>query len=207
MFTSRRQSDVVLREGNPALLGTGGLMMMTGEMTRVGLLRKGVAGAAVGGAALAVPGIASAAANPDSEETADIYQLQAAFHQAKSHQDIDLIVSLWARQATFNVAGTTYTGRDAVRTFFLASGSWQHQRMSFVPSFKDQIRIHGDRAFLYFECHDVALTDESATAPAGSVVTHLFNAGTVRRFGDKWLFWRMFFGSAAPLSVDTIYFP
>jgi hypothetical protein len=181
--------------------------METREITRLGLLRKGAAGAAVGAVALAAPAVGRAAANPDSEETADIYQLQAAFHRAKSHQDIDLMVSLWAKRATFDAAGTTYAGRGAVRAFFLASGSWQHQRISFVPSFKDEIRIHGDKAFLYFECHDVALTDESATVPAGSVVTHLFNAGTVRRFGDRWLFWRMFFGSAAPLSVDTIYFP
>ena len=66
--------------------------------------------------------------------------------------------------------------------------------------------MHGDKAFLYFECHDVALTDESPTAPAGSIVTHLFNAGALRRVERRWLFQRMVFGEA-PLSVDTIYAP
>jgi len=179
--------------------------MTTAETTRRGLLRKAAAGAAVGTAALAAPGLAYAGER-DSEETADIYQLQAAFHRAKSHQDIDLMVSLWAEDSTFQVGTTTYAGRDAVRTFFLASGSWQHRRISLVPSFKDIIKIHDDTAFLYFECHDVALTNESATVPAGSIVTDLFNAGTVRRVGHRWLFQHMVFGSA-PLSVDTIYLP
>ena len=116
------------------------------------------------------------------------------------------MVSLWAENSTFQIDTTTYTGREAVRAFFLASGSWQHQRISLVPSFKDIIKIHDNTAFLYFECHDVALTDESPTVPAGTIVTHLFNAGTVRRTNHRWLFQHMVFGTA-PLSVDTIYHP
>jgi len=180
--------------------------MTTAQITRRGLLRKGAVGAAVGAAGLAAPGIAQAADDRDSEETADIYQLQAAFHRAKSHQDIDLMVSLWANDSTFQIATTTYIGRDAVRAFFLASGSWQYRRISLVPSFKDIIRINDDTAFLYFECHDVALTNETATVPAGSIVTHLFNEGTIRRVEHNWLFQHMVFG-AAPLSVKTIYHP
>lgn len=179
--------------------------MTTTDLTRRALLRKGAAGASVAAGALVLPELARAAGR-DSEETADIYQLQAAFHRAKSHQNIDLMVSLWARDATFRIGTTTYAGRDAVRAFFLASGSWQFQRISLVPSFKDVITVHGDNAFLYFECHDVALTDESPTAPAGSIVTHLFNAGALRRVERRWLFQRMVFGEA-PLSVDTIYVP
>jgi ketosteroid isomerase-like protein len=176
---------------------------MMEEITRRALLRKGAAGAAIGAAALATPGFAKASApgiSHGSEQIGEIYELQAAFHRAKSHQDIDLMVSLWAEDCTFTNNGTLFSGKDAVRTFFLASGSWTHQRISFVPSFKDQIQVSGDTAFLYFECHDVDLA-------SGAVVTHLFNAGTIRNVGGNWLFWRMHFGSAAPLSVDTIYYP
>jgi ketosteroid isomerase-like protein len=176
------------------------------EMTRRALLRTGAVGAGAGIAAFAVPGLAQAS-NPDSEQIGEIYQLQADFHRAKSHQNIDLMVSLWAPDATFHNGGATFTGQDAVRTFFLGSGSWHHQRISFVPSFKDQINVRGDTAFLYFECHDVALTDESPTVAAGTIVTHLYNAGTIRNVKGKWLFQDMFFGSAAPLSVDHIYYP
>ena len=79
----------------------------------------------------ALTGDAGLATSRDDDATgqiAELYLLQAAFHRAKSHQDIDLMVSLWARDCTFEVGGTTFTGRDAVRTFFLGSGSWLHQR-------------------------------------------------------------------------------
>ena len=66
-----------------------------------------------------------------------------------------------------------------------------------MPSFKDQIKVHGDTAFLYFACHDVDLG-------TGAIVTHLYNAGTIRNVGGQWLFWDMH-GGPAPLSVDTIY--
>jgi ketosteroid isomerase-like protein len=173
-------------------------------ISRRDLLCKGTVGAAVGAAALAVPGVATAGASHGSEQIGEIYQLQAAFHQAKSHQDIDLMVSLWASDCTFINAGTTYSGKDAIRSFFLGSGSWQHHRMSLVPSFKDQIDVHGETAYLYFECHDVALDTDDPGGPQGALVTHLANVGTIRRVHGAWLYWHMH-GAAAPLSVDTIY--
>lgn len=181
--------------------------MTTTEITRRDLLRKGAAGAALlGVGALATPGLARAD-GPESVQVAEIYQLQAGFHRAKSHQDIDLMMSLWATDATVTFGALFLSGTDAIRTFFLGSGSWKHQRISLVPSFKDEIDVHGDTAYLYFECHDIALTNESASAPAGTVVTHLFNAGTVRHVGGNWLYQDMVFGSAAPLSVDHVYYP
>ncbi|MFI5225107.1 MAG: YybH family protein [Candidatus Limnocylindrales bacterium] len=177
--------------------------MATEGITRRALLHKGVVVSAMGAAALAFPGLVNADSElggRDHHDVGKIYELQAAFHRAKSYQDIDLMVSLWAADCTFTNAGVTYAGKDAVRAFFLTTGSWLHQRISFVPSFKDQIRVHGDSAYLYFECHDVDLA-------TGAVVTHLFNAGTLRRVGGRWLFKDMHFGSAAPLSVDTIYYP
>ena len=165
----------------------------------------GAAGAALGAVALAVPGVANADVSHGSEQIGEIYQLQAAFHRAKSRQDIDLMVSLWADDCTFTFNGTTFSGKDAVRTFFLNSGSWHHHRISFVPSFKDQIAVHGDTAFLYFECYDVALDTDDPGGAQGAIVTHLTNFGVIRNIGGSWLYWHMHFGSAAPISVDTIY--
>ena len=165
----------------------------------------GAAGVAVGAAALTVPALASADVSHGSEQIGEIYQLQAAFHRAKSHQDIDLMVSLWADDCTATFKGTTLSGKDAVRSFFLGSGSFKHHRISLVPSFKDQIEVHGDTAFLYFECHDVALDTNDPAGAQGAIVTHLTNFGTIRNAGGSWLYWQMHFGSAAPLSVDTIY--
>lgn len=176
--------------------------MTTDEMTRRTLLRRGAAFGAIGAAALAFPGLVSAdtpGISHGSTQIGKIYELQAAFHRAKSHQDIDLMASLWAEDCTFDNVGTVYHGRAEVRAFFLTTGSWHHQRISFVPSFKDRIKVNGDTAFLYFECHDVDLA-------SGQIVTHLYNAGTIRNVGGQWLFQDMH-GGLAPLSVDTIYYP
>jgi hypothetical protein len=91
------------------------------------------------------------------------------------------MMSLWADDCTFTFNGTTFSGKDAARTFLLSTGSWHHHRISLVPSFKDQVTVDGD------------------------TVTHVTNSGTIRNIGGSWLFWRMHFGSAAPMSVDTIY--
>jgi ketosteroid isomerase-like protein len=178
--------------------------MTSQTISRRELLRKTAISGALGAVALTIPDLANAGVSHGSEQIGEIYQLQAAFHRAKSHQDIDLMVSLWTDDATGTFNGTTYTGQDAIRTFFLNSGSWHHHRISLVPSFKDQIDVQGDTALLYFECHDVAL-DTDDIGPQGTLVTHLSNYGTIRNDAGSWLFWQMQFGSSAPISVDTIY--
>src|SRR5207249_1718529 len=118
--------------------------MTTAELTRRDLLRKGLAGTAFGAAALAVPSLARASAppgSPESVQVAEIYQLQAAFHQAKTTQDLDLMMSLWADDATFtnNSTGRTYVGFDSIKSFWQGSGSFTHHRFSLVPSYKTKI--------------------------------------------------------------------
>ena len=174
---------------------------------RATLLRKGAVGAAGGAVALSLPSFASATTQQKtSAQTGEIYQLQAAFHRAKSTQDIDLMVSLWTPDCSFDYVGVTYTGPDAVRAFFLGSGSWKHKRLSLVPSFKDQIAVQGNSAYLYFECHDVALESTDPGGPQGSLVTHLYNAGTIQRHAGNWQFQQMHFGVAG-VSVDTLFYP
>ena len=61
---------------------------------------------AAGLAGLVLPNaspVGAQASGPEGAKIGAIYQLQAAFHQAKSHQDIDLMMSLWASDATFSV--------------------------------------------------------------------------------------------------------
>ena len=174
--------------------------MSSAEMSRRDVLGKGAVVAAAGGAALAVPGAAQAGSiDSGSAQLTEIYQLTANFHEARSKQDIELLMSLWAEDATLETGGTTYSGKDEIRAFFLSSGSFTEHRMAFVPAFKDRIDIHGSRATLYFECHDVQLE-------TGLMVTHLFLAGYPAKVKGRWLFWHMI-GGAAPLSVDEIYWP
>src|SRR5262249_46400272 len=61
-----------------------------------------------------------------------------AFHRAKTMQDIELMMSLWAEDATLNSQGdpnSPYIGSDSLKTFWLNSGSFTNRRLSLVPSF------------------------------------------------------------------------
>jgi hypothetical protein len=133
-------------------------------------------------------------------------RLQAAFHRAKTTQDIELMMSLWAEQATLTNQGdanSPYVGSDRVRAFWLGSGSFTHRRFSLVPSYKIQIDLRGNTGFLYFECHDVGDYD----LPSRFIASDSFLAGTIRRVGGSWVFWDMTAGKSFPLSFDHYYFP
>ena len=75
---------------------------------------------------LAACGGASPASSGDLaiQRDADLYQIteiERKWHQATTTHDIDLMMSLWAEDATFTVAsGDTLTGKDAIRTFWHA---------------------------------------------------------------------------------------
>jgi hypothetical protein len=183
--------------------------IITARRNRRDILRLGMAGAAAGMAGLALRPIAAADAQtggPESTQTAEIYQLQAAFHRAKSTQGLDLMMSLWADDGTLNVQGdphSPYVGSQSLRSFWQGSGSFTHRRFSLVPSFKTQIDVSGDQAWLYFECHDIGDFDLTTRF----IAADLFLAGTVRNVGGTWLFWSMTAGKSSPLSVDHYYFP
>jgi ketosteroid isomerase-like protein len=184
--------------------------MTTHELTRRTLLRNGLAGAGIGAVVLGFPGLARAD-GPESVQVAEIYQLQAAFHRAKTTQDLDLMMSLWADDATFvnRSTGITYVGTDQIRSFWQGSGSFTHHRFSLVPSYKTTIEVHGNEAFLYFECHDVGNFQSGSFGDptVNTIVNDTFLAGTLRHIGGDWLFWTMTAGPSTPLSYDHYYYP
>lgn len=164
------------------------------------------AGALITGASVASLALPAAAHADGGEAIGQIYRLQAAFHRAKSTQDIDLMMSLWDPDGTLNVQGdpnSPYAGFDELKAFWLGSGSFTHRRFSLVPSFKIQIDTQGDTAFLYFECHDVGDYDQ----PDRQIAADLFLAGTIQRSGRPWVFHDMTAGKASPLSIDHYYYP
>jgi len=177
-------------------------------VSRRSLLLVGLTGtvASLVGAALAPAMPIAAQVDGASDAVAEIYQLQSAFHRAKTMQDLDLMMSLWAPDATINSQGdpnSPYMGAESQRSFWLNSGSWKSHRLSLVPSFKIQIVVKSDdAAWLYFECHDIDNFDQSNR----SIVADLFMAGTVRKTDGRWLFWDMTSGSGATLSPDHYYF-
>jgi len=166
------------------------------------------------GIAVGIGGLAAATLSPlradegddDSSQKGKIYELQAAFHLAKSTQNIDLLMSLWDPNGSLTIPGnpnSPFVGLESIKAFLLTTGSFTHHRFSLVPSFKIQIDVHGDEAFFYEECHDVQDFDLSSRFIAADT----FLAGTLKKIGGKWAFSNMFGGSASPLSVDHYYFP
>src|SRR6266571_3069171 len=96
------------------------------QISRRRLLQLGAAGTALSASGLILPSLARAD-SPESTQVAEIYQLQAAFHRAKTTKDIDLMMSLWAPDGTLVVQGdpnSPYTGSDSLRAFWLGSGSF-----------------------------------------------------------------------------------
>ena len=174
-------------------------------------------GASLGAAVLALPAFevlgakaaefpGSQVSAPESAQVGLIYELQAAFHRAKTSQDIDLMMMLWADDGTLDVQGnpnSPFSGFDALRAFWLTSGSFTHRRFSLVPSFKTQIRVDGETAWLYFECHDVGNYDTSTRFIANDT----FLAGTLAKQANRWVFKDMTAGPSTPLSLDHYYFP
>ena len=188
--------------------------MSNRTINRRELLGTGALITGAGIASLTLPAAALADSDQPEQDSAavgHIYRLQAAFHRAKTTQDLDLMMSLWADDATFtnNSTGTTYVGSDQIRSFWQGSGSFTHHRFSLVPSFKTTIHVHCNEAFLYFECHDVGnFASGSFDDPAvKTIVNDTFLAGTLRHVTGNWLFWDMTAGPSSPLSYDTYYFP
>jgi len=150
-----------------------------------------------------VPGF-SQVTGPPNADVAEIYQLQAAFHRAKTAQDLTLMLSLWTHEASLSIAGdpnSPYVGRDRLHDFWANSGSFKNRRFSLVPSYKTMIDVRGEEATLYFECHDVADYDQ----PTRNIINDTFLRGTLRKHEGRWKFHQMAAGPSTPLSLDHYY--
>jgi len=174
-------------------------------MQRRDFFRTMLAVMTVGGVEASRPVPATAQVNgATSADVAKIYQLQAAFHRAKTAQDIALMMSLWDPAGTLRVHGdpkSPYAGTERMRAYWLNSGSFKNRRFSLVPSYKTRITVRDTEADLYFECHDVA----DYELPTRNIINDTFLAGTLRSAGGTWLFYDMSAGPSTPLSLDRYY--
>jgi ketosteroid isomerase-like protein len=115
-------------------------------------------------------GSPASSTEPDAQREADLYhvtQIERDWHEATSTQDIDLMMSLWAPDATFTVAsGKTLTGKDAIRSFWLEAPVFQPENhwVSETPAYKLRATVNGDKGTLYFECHYVDPETEMVVA-------------------------------------------
>ena len=120
------------------------------------------------------------------QKDADLYrigEIEKKWHQATSTHDIDLMMSLWAEDATFTVdAGRTLTGKQEIRDFWLAAPVFQPDTrwVSDTPAYKIRATVDGDKGTLYFECHYVDPATEKVVRVVGA-------AQQVARINGEWL--------------------
>jgi ketosteroid isomerase-like protein len=115
-------------------------------------------------AVLALAAFGGSSSNSASEQAiqrqADMYgilQIDRNFHKAMSSQDIDLMMSQYAPNATWTIGpGKTLTGKAQIRRFFrLEAPQFQPENrwLSDTALYKIRITAHGDRGTMYSECH------------------------------------------------------
>lgn len=120
------------------------------------------------------------------QKEAQLYQIdqvEKTFHRAGSTHDVNLMMSLWAPGATFNIGTNTYTGKTQIRKFFATQNpAFQPQNHweSDTPSYKIRIAVNGDKATLYFECHYIDVKTGKAMAVVG--VDH-----NLQKINGRWL--------------------
>ena len=160
-------------------------------------------GGALGAVVLALAACGGSSTSSASEQAvqrqADLYaidRIEKVFHKATSRHDIDLMMSLWAPNATFTVGpGQTAAGKQEIRKF------WLEKSVAFQPSnhwvsdtaaYKIRITVNGDRGTLYFECHYIDVkTHELGPITAADL--------DVARINGRWLITNMV-GASATLS-------
>ena len=140
-------------------------------------------GVLVGALAASGGSSASSASEAQMRRNSDLWeidQLEKRFHRATTRHDLDLMMSLYAPNATFTFPGTTAVGKQEIAAFWRVSKSFTSNWISETPAYKVRITLNGDRGTLYFECHYVdGKTGEMAAVTAADV--------EVGRIGGRWL--------------------
>ena len=120
-------------------------------------------------------------------DIADIEHIEVTWHEASSTKDVDLMMSIWAPDATFTIGDKILEGKGEIRAFFedeaapfQAGNHW----ISETPAYKVEATANGDTGTLYFECHYV-------DAKSGKVVAYVAADQDVARINGKWLITRL----------------
>ena len=124
------------------------------------------------------------------QKTADIYsieQIEVKWHQASSTKDVDLMMSLWAPDATFTIGPKILKGKDEIRKFFeteAAPFQPENHWVSDTPAYKIRATVNGDKGTLYFECDYIDVATKQ-------VVNVVAADQDVARIDGKWLITRL----------------
>ena len=118
---------------------------------------------------------AKSASAHELQRKADLYdidQIERNWHKAISRHDVNLLMSLFAPDATFTPApGMTLTGTNEIRHFWVdvakIPDAKAHHWVLDTPAYKIRETVNGDRGTLYFECDHIDLTSRKVVAVTG----------------------------------------
>lgn len=125
-------------------------------------------------ASLVACGSGNSAAQTEVQKQADLYaidQIEADWHKAASTKDVDLMMSLWADDATFTIGTRTLAGKDQLREFFTneaAPFKPENHWVSDTPAYKIRATVDGDKGTLYFECHYIDVDTGKVASVVGA---------------------------------------
>jgi hypothetical protein len=127
----------------------------------------------------------SSAGEQQLQQQADYWQIdqiERTWHRAASTQNVDLMMSLWAQDATFNIGTKTLNGASEIRSFFKTAGPFLpgNHWVSDTPAYKVRITVSGDKGTIYFECHYVDAKTQKVVATVGA-------DQNVQKINGKWL--------------------
>ena len=145
-----------------------------------------VVGVLVGALAASGGSSESAASEQEMRRSADLWEIdliEKNFHKATTKHNIDLMMSLYASDATFTFPGSIAVGKKQIRRFWLTKSKAfmpENTWISETPAYKVRITANGDRGTLYFECVYV-------DAKTGEIMAVTAADGDVARINGRWL--------------------
>ncbi|MBV8590779.1 MAG: nuclear transport factor 2 family protein [Acetobacteraceae bacterium] len=123
-----------------------------------------------------------AQAEENAEDFMQMHQIEITFHEAGTTKNLDLMLSLFADDATLTSGGKTYTGKEQIKLYWQSAGTFQAQNqwVAYTPAFRIKYQVQGGRARLYFECLYV---DKAAK----KIAAHTNSDDTLIRVNGRWL--------------------
>ena len=151
-------------------------------------MKKAMIFAVLAGLVLAIGAYAAPASNAptktDLKQVAlyQIEKIEKTWHRAASTKNLDLMMSIWAPNATMTIGGKTFTGTQAIRDVFTKAAPFQPENhwVSDTPAYKMRTTVNGDKGTLYFECHYIDID-------TGKVASVVGADQEVRKIKGKWL--------------------
>lgn len=139
------------------------------------------------------------AAQANIQREAALYEIEGiekTFHEAATTHNVNMMMSLFAPGAVFNIGTKTFTGLAQIRKFFATKNAAfmpQNHWQADTPTFRIRATVNGDKGTLYFECDYIDVKTGKVMAVVG--VDH-----EVQKINGRWL---IIDSAAAPTSLST----